>query len=227
MPASPRTGIAPISARIELRRRQMTDMDGAIWGYQAGPSDAMKKEIGQVVINHALCDSPLLDIFQSLSGTSISVTYILVRTLNIKTGAMIEAIKALARAREPAVQPAVQTRLAKALSEHDKLSRLRNEIAHWQWHLSLEGVDAAHASNDLRRNPDNSQVIKKFTIEDLKRLSLGLINVYAALNLLSALLQIETIGEPLMKVFVDFDEILKRVEDTVLGLPEPSAEELP
>lgn len=205
----------------------MTDTDGAKWGYEAGPSNAMKKEIGQVVINHALCDSPLLDIFQILSGTSVSVTYALVRTLNIKTGAMIGAIKALAQIREPEIHPAIQKRLSMALSEHDKLSRLRNEIAHWQWHLSLEGVDAAHASNDWRRNPDNSQVIKRFTLEDLKNVSLGLINVFAALNLLSATLQIAVEGEPLTRIFVDFDEVLKRVQDTVLGLPEPSAEELP
>ncbi|WP_434695129.1 hypothetical protein J3P89_17930 [Pseudomonas sp. Z1-14] len=215
-----------VGADKNLGDSKVTDTDESKRGYEAGPSDAMKKEIGQVVINHALCDSPLLDIFQILSGTSITVTFALVRTLNIKAGAMIVAIKALSQIREPAMNPAIQERLSTALLQHDKLSRLRNEIAHWQWHLSLEGVDAAHASNDWRRNPDNSQVIKKFTLEDLKNVSLGLINVYAAFNLISATLQSTVDGEHLIKIFVDFDEVLKRVQDAVLGLPEPLAEEL-
>ena len=48
------------------------------WGYTAGPNDLMKQEIGQVVINHALCDEPLLELFIALTGTPASTAYILV-----------------------------------------------------------------------------------------------------------------------------------------------------
>ena len=198
------------------------------WGYRAGPSDAMKQEIGQVVINHALCDQPLLHLFVALAGVSESTAYILVQSLNLKAGGMTKAILDLAGAKQPKINPELHARLTTAISEYRKLSLLRNEVAHWQWDPSPEGIEAAQASNVMRRNADESTVGKEFTLQNLKQLSVGLITTFSALTVFSGLVQHPEIPEQgLTQVFSNLDNISTKVKAALLSLPEPLVEELP
>ena len=201
--------------------------DGENWGYEAGPSDAMKQEIGQVVINHALCDDPLLELFMTLSGTSRSTAYILVQSLNLKAGGMTKAILDLANTRSPAINPDLNSRLTLAIGDYRKLSQLRNEVAHWQWYPSEQGAETANASNVMRRNSDDSQVIKEFTLHNLKQLSVSLIITYSALKLVSGLIPLTSPSADLKQVIANLDSISQKVKDAMLTLPEPVAEELP
>jgi len=204
----------------------VSETDGQ-WGYKAGPSDAMKQEIGQVVINHALCDQPLLKLFMTLSGTQESTAYILVHSLNLKAGGMTKAILDLARAKNPPINPELSSRLSTAVGEYRTLSLLRNEVAHWQWQPSKEGVDAALASNVMRRNSDDTEVTKEFTLHGLKQLSIGLITTFSALSLFAGLIQHDIPSPALTQVFANLDSISEKVKEALLALPEPSAEELP
>lgn len=197
------------------------------WGYRAGPSDAMKQEIGQVVINHALCDAPLLNLFTSLSGTSESTAYILVQSLNLKAGGLTKAILDLAKIRNPPINSELNSRLSNVIGEYRKLSHLRNEVAHWQWLPSEAGTETAKASNVMRRNGDNSEVMKEFTLHNLKQLSSGLITVFSALSLFSGLIQHDIPEPALALVFTRLDEISEKVSLALKNLPEPLAEELP
>jgi len=198
------------------------------WGYRAGPSDEMKQEIGQVVINHALCDPPLLDLFVTLSGVSAATAYILIQSLNLKAGGMTKAILDMAKAKQPPINSELNARLSKAIGEYRKLSLLRNEVAHWQWTPSPEGVQAAQATNIMRRNSDDSAFAKEFSLHSLKQLSVGLITTFSALSLFAGLIQYPDIPEhALVKVFANLDAISYKVNEALLSLPEPSAEELP
>lgn len=197
------------------------------WGYTAGPNDFMKQEIGQVVINHALCDEPLLELFMVLSGTPASTAYILVQSLNLKAGGMTKAILDLSKARKPKINEDLGTRLSAAIADYRRLSLLRNEVAHWQWYPSAEESVAANASNVMRRNNDDSQVIKEFTLHSLKQLSVGLIITYSALKLIAGLIPHSAPSADLAEVFANLDTISQKVKDAMLTLPEPSADELP
>ncbi|MFI9697219.1 hypothetical protein PA6566_03887 [Pseudomonas aeruginosa] len=46
----------------------MEDPRTTNYRYDAGPNSAMRAEIGQIVVNHSLCDEPLMRIFGFLSG---------------------------------------------------------------------------------------------------------------------------------------------------------------
>lgn len=210
--------------------RRDTDMEVDVsqqYGYLAGPSDAMKREIGQIVINHALCDAPLLNLFMALSGTSEQTAYILFRSLNLKAGGMTKAILDLAKKREPAINAELLLRLSNHIDEYRKLSLLRNEVAHWQWQPSEPGSESASASNVMRRSSDNKQVIKEFTLHGLTELSVGLITTFSALSLFAGLIQYEIPAFGLKHVFSKMDEVSARVKEALLSLPEPWAEELP
>ncbi|MNJ52554.1 hypothetical protein D3C77_478960 [compost metagenome] len=197
------------------------------WGYRAGPGDAMKQEIGQIVINHALCDEPLLELFTVLSGAPSSTAYILVQSLNLKAGGMTKAILDLAKSRTPAVNEDLNSRLTSAISDYRKLSLLRNEVAHWQWYPSVNNASTANASNVMRRNSDGSQVVKEFTLHSLKQLSVGLITTFSALKLFAGLIQHDVPSFALTNVFANLDQISEKVKEALLSLPEPAAEELP
>lgn len=206
----------------------MTDGKSTEWGYRAGPSDAMKQEIGQVVINHALCDPPLFDLFVALSGVSISTAYILVQSLNLKAGGLTKAILDLANAKQPPISTDLIARLSAAVGEYRKLSLIRNEVAHWQWDPSLEGTQAAQASNVMKRNSDESVSTKEFTLHNLQQLSVGLITTFSALTLFAGLVQYPDIPEEaLPQLFANLDAISQKVKDALLSLPEPLAEAQP
>jgi hypothetical protein len=188
----------------------------------------MKQEIGQVVINHALCDQPLLDLFVALAGVSVDTAYILVQSLNLKAGGMTKAIIDLAKAKQPSISSELNARLGTAIGEYRKLSLLRNEVAHWQWYPSPEGREAAQASNVMRRNTDDSQVIKEFTLHSLKQLSIGLITTFSALSLFAGLIQHPDVPpEAVAEVLARMDVISEKVKESLLSLPDPLAEELP
>jgi len=206
----------------------MTDRTSNQWGYSAGPSDAMKQEIGQVVINHALCDPPLLDLFVALSGVSISTAYILVQSLNLKAGGLTKAILDLAKAKQPPISTDLMARLSAAIGEYRKLSLIRNEVAHWQWDPSLEGAQAAQASNVMKRNSDKAVSTKEFTLHNLQQLSVGLITTFSALTLFAGLVQNSDIPEEAFPlIFANLDSISQQVKAALLSLPEPLAEALP
>jgi hypothetical protein len=188
----------------------------------------MKQEIGQIVVNHAHCDQPLLDLFVLLSGVTSGTADILVQSLNLKAGSMTKAILDMAKKRETALNPDVFGRLTTAISDYRKLSLLRNEVAHWQWNPSPAGTQAAEVSNIMRRNSDGSVVSKEFTLHQLKQLSIGLIATFSALDLCARLTSYPDLPEQALKqVFANFDGVSTKVKHALLNLPEPSAEELP
>ena len=197
----------------------------ANWGCRAGPSDAMKQEIGQIVINHALCDAPLLNLFTTLSGTSEATAYILIQSMNLKASGMTKSILDLAKIKQPPIDSELSSRLTRAIGEYRKLSQLRNEIAHWQWLPSEGDTQTAKASNVMRRNADSSEVIKEFTLHNLKQLSTGLITVFSALSLFSGLIQHDIPEQALTVVFSKVDQISEQVRAALEDLPEPLTEE--
>ncbi|MFK3794715.1 hypothetical protein [Pseudomonas sp. NPDC088444] len=188
----------------------------------------MKQEIGQIVVNHAHCDQPLLDLFVALSGVTSGTANILVQSLNLKAGSMTKAILDMAKMRGTGLHPDILGRLTTAISDYRKLSLLRNEVAHWQWSPSPDGTQAAEVSNIMRRDADGSVVSKEFTLHQLKQLSVGLIATFSALDLCARLTPYSDFPEQAMKqVFANLDNVSTKVKDALLALPEPSAEELP
>jgi len=225
LPASPRTGIAPISARYDLEVN--VSEDGENWGYKAGPSDAMKQEIGQVVINHALCDPALYALFYALSGINESTAKIMVRALKLKSSGLIDLIKAFKKEQDSRLHPELSKRIAECLSTYDQLSKARHLIAHWQWSLSPSGENTASTSNFLGMNHGDSAADRYHTLGSLKATSWGLMQVNILLTLIASFV-VGTIPETYIEMALSgVDEVLVKTRAALLEIPDVSAVELP
>lgn len=196
------------------------------WKYAAGPTDAMKLEIGQVVINHALCDPSLYALFQALSGIDENSTKLMVRALRLKSGGIVDLIKAFHKDRQPHIHPDLSTRITECLRIYDQLSKARNLIAHWQWGLSADGVDAASTSNFLGMNHGDTSVMEH-SLLSLRATSWGLMQVNIIMSLVAAFVA-GSIPDILREAtFTSLDELLAKTQKALLDIPGASAEELP
>ncbi|UVL59192.1 hypothetical protein LOY54_14100 [Pseudomonas sp. B21-032] len=200
------------------------------WGYRAGPSDAMKREIGQIAVNHALCETPLFKLFQHYTGIASPKSFILAKALGLRANSFLRVVKDFANYKTKTSQPETHApileRLNSCLKDYEDLSKIRNEVAHWQWYQSPEGAEHANAACDIRLNSEGKQLIKEFTLENLKLLSLNLIFTSTNLELLAHILIQGESPEAAKDKFKQFDEIANKVQEALLVLPEPSAEAL-
>lgn len=201
------------------------------WGYKAGPSDAMKREIGQVAVNHALCEPPLFRLYQFYSEIPEAKSFILAKSLGLRANSLLRIVRDFANYRTKAVAPTtpptILDRLNICLKAYEDLTKTRNEVAHWQWYNSPEGEERADAACDIRRGPEGDQLIKEYTLDNLVSLSVGLILISANLELIADVITGRYSPADATADFTKFDEAALKVRDALLSLPEPSAEEQP
>ncbi len=191
------------------------------WGYTAGPSDAMKREIGQIAVNHAYCDPFLASLFQAMSGTDDATNLTIIQTLKLKGSSLADLVSALNAKKKTGLTD----RIEQSISEYRRLSGYRNEIAHWQWGPSAPGENSATVRNSLAKKPDESE--KSYSLSDLKGISSGLITTGSMIGAIAA-----AVSSPMPPavsdiIFKSIDDMLKKVREATSGLPDPSAEELP
>ena len=196
------------------------------WGYEAGPTDAMKIEIGQVVINHALCDPSLYELFHALSGIEERPAKIMVRALKIKSGAIVELIKAFHKARAPDLHVELSKRITACLTAYDQLSKARNLIAHWQWSLSDDGANVATTTNFLGMNHGDASGTKEHSLRSLKATSWGLMQVNIIISMVAAFVGGSIPDIVRESAFTAVDSLLAQTQEALLDIPDISAEEL-
>jgi hypothetical protein len=201
--------------------------DSATWNYEAGPSDAMKQEIGQVVINHALCDPALYSLFHALSGINEATAKVMVRALRLKSGGLIELIKSFKKEKESQIHPELSKRISECLLAYDQLSKARNLIAHWQWGLSASGEDNATTSNFLGMNHGDPSADREHTLRSLKATSWGLMQVNVLMALVSSFIAGNIPDTFIELALSGVDEVLNKTRQALLDIPDVSAEELP
>lgn len=209
--------------------RRIYDLEvnvGEQCGYLAGPSDAMKQEIGQLVINHALCDQGLYGLFAAISGLKENQPAVITRSLKLKAGALLDLLIAFRKSNQSLIYPALLSRIDSCVADYQKLSNARNVVAHWHWGLSPEGEDSAEVTNFLSLNHGNPAGTQIFTIQELKSISLGLLHVN------TLMLTIATLSAPEVPNFVkdkaleSFDETHALVREFLLAVPDLPDEEL-
>ncbi|MEQ4191787.1 hypothetical protein ABNM11_24360, partial [Pseudomonas syringae] len=190
------------------------------------PSDAMKQEIGQVVINHALCDQGLYGLFAAISGLKESQSVVVTRSLKLKAGALLDLLIAFRRSNESLIYPALLSRIDSCVADYRKLSNARNVIVHWHWGLSPEGEESATATNFLSMNHGNAAGTQLFTLQALKSISLGLFHVNTLMMTIAALSAPDVPSFVKEKALESFDDTYERVKEALLGLPDLPDEEL-
>ncbi|MFA0920428.1 hypothetical protein ACDH53_24980 [Pseudomonas tremae] len=206
------------------------DSDNGKWGYRAGPSDSMKKEIGQIAVNHALFEPPLMRLFQHYTEIPEAKSFILAKSLGLRGNALLRAVKDFANHKTKTTQPVtdapVLERLNGCLKDYEELSKIRNEVAHWQWYPSPDGAEYANAACDIRKDSEGKQIIKKFTLENLQSLALNLIFTSSNLELIADLIIGRAPQHTVIAKFKQFDEIAEKVRAALPSLPEPSVDAL-
>ncbi|MFW3166251.1 MULTISPECIES: hypothetical protein [Pseudomonas syringae group] len=206
------------------------DSDNGKWGYRAGPSDSMKKEIGQIAVNHAFFEPPLMRLFQHYTEIPEAKSFILAKSLGLRGNALLRAVKDFANHKTKTTQPVtgapVLERLNGCLKDYEELSKIRNEVAHWQWYPSPDGAEYANAACDIRKDSEGKQIIKEFTLENLQSLALNLIFTSSNLELIADLIIGRAPQDTVIAKFKQFDEIAEKVRAALLSLPEPSVDAL-
>ena len=202
----------------------MSETDGQ-WGYKAGPSDAMKQEIGQVVVNHAMCDQGLYSLFVAISGLKEDQSELLTRSLKLKAGALLDLVLAFRKSEAVNIYPALLSRIDECVASYRKLTNARNVIAHWHWGLSINGEDSAEVVNFLSMNHGNSTGIQVFTLQELKSISLGLLHINTLMMTIATLSSPEIPNFLKDKAIETFDNIHDKLKEALLGVPDLPAEE--
>lgn len=205
----------------------ISDNSEGQWGYRSGPSNAMKREIGQIVTNHASCDPALYGLFHALSGVSTDQAKVISRTLKLRAGSLVSLIKAFRKENENKLYPPLTERIDAAISHYDKLTTLRNVVAHWQWSQSPEGEDTAVATNFLSLKERDSNNVREIDLRGLQEISLGLVEVMSLMHSISALMSANPPTFIIDKALETLDDIVKKVRDTLLGLPDVLDESRP
>lgn len=196
------------------------------YGYLSGPNDAMKRETGQIVINHALCDQGLYLLFAAISGLKESQSAVITRSLKLKASALLDLLIAFRRSNESVIYPALLSRMDSCVADYRKLSNARNIIAHWHWDLSPEGEDSAEATNFLSMNHGNAAGTQLFTLKELKSISLGLVHINTLMRTVATLSAPEIPNFLKDKALESFDETHSLMKEALLGVPDLPAEEL-
>ncbi|NWB09047.1 hypothetical protein HX862_14135 [Pseudomonas sp. D5002] len=200
------------------------------WGYLAGPSDAMKKEIGQIAVNHAMFEPPLIRLFQHYTEIPDAKSFILAKSLGLRGNALLRVVKDFANYKTKAAPPEtaapILARLNSCLKDYEELSKIRNEVAHWQWYPSPDGAEYANAACDIRKDAEGNQIIKEFTLANLKSLALNLILTSSNLEVIADVIIRRLSEQETLEQFKKFDDIAARVKEALLSLPQASAEAL-
>ena len=97
--------------------------------YDAGPNSAMRAEIRQIVVNHSLCDEPLMRIFGFLSGLRADTQSVVVESLRLRSTSLAATVTKLLETSPLPID--IPERLNVALSTFKKMTAQRNKIVHW------------------------------------------------------------------------------------------------
>lgn len=189
------------------------------WGYEIGPSDEMKKEIGQIVVNHAYCETALRGLLVAVAGWDEKAARIALKTFNPKGDPICKAIDLFLKA-TPETPEILRARIQSVIANYRELSIRRNMIAHWIWSRpDPESPQTASISNPLYGFAASGEE-KTFTLQTLKEIGFGLAEIVAAAFLLTDF-AVDPGRAPVefQQKLNDFDEIMEKVKRAVLELP--------
>lgn len=202
----------------------MTEQQGR-WGYEIGPSDEMKKEIGQIVVNHAFCETALRGLLVAIAAWDEKTARIVLKTFNPKGDPICKAIDQFLQA-NPEIPEILRTRIQSVISNFRELSRRRNMIAHWLWsRADKESPHTASISSPLYGLIDSREAVT-FTLTELKEIGLRLAEIFAATFTLTGLAaQPNVPHEYLQQTLSQFDSIMEKIRHAVLQLPQAPEDE--
>ena len=191
--------------------------DSPKYGYLMGPNDAMKQELGQIVVNHANCESAIFTLFISLLGIPEKNARILVKSQNMKAPAMIKTLKDLINSNSIDILPEFKNRIFAAFEIFKKSSEKRNMFAHWQWEATTEPF--ANLINDLNTIDPINISTKQISILDLKETAFELACIYVELMIISHLIgcaaPLAMTNEALQK----HDKLIAKVKESLQNAP--------
>lgn len=195
------------------------------WGYEIGPSDEMKKEIGQIVVNHAFCETALRGLLVAIAGWDEKTARIALKTFNPKGDPICKAIDQFLKA-TPETPEILRARIQSVIANYRELSIRRNMIAHWTWsHTDPESPQTASISNPLYGLMSSGEE-KTFTLQTLKEIGLGLAEIVAATFTLTNLFGAPNLPQEILQQALNqFDSIMEKVKDAVLELPHAPEDE--
>ncbi|HHM5422738.1 TPA: hypothetical protein ACRNUD_006549, partial [Pseudomonas aeruginosa] len=203
----------------------MEDPRTTNYRYDAGPNSAMRAEIGQIVVNHSLCDEPLMRIFGFLSGLRADTQSVVVESLRLRSTSLAATVTKLLETSPLPID--IPERLNVALSTFKKMTAQRNKIVHWAWGLSPEGKDEAPIYHPTKRNSDGTPYSETLTLLELRKIALDLMQVYYLLGIIAGLLECGVPDEIKSASLSKFDKLIEKVRSSILEYPEAEAEELP
>jgi len=190
------------------------------YSYEIGPSDAMKKEIGQIVINHAYCETALRGLLVAIAGWDQKTANTVLKTFNPKGDAIRKAIESLLKG-NTLLSPTVVDRINSIGESFKTLSHLRNTIAHWHWGMcDPETPESAIVSNFTYGFHPSGQD-KTFTLNQLKEIGIDLAGIVSAAFLLrDFVIDAGQSEKEVQGKLLQFDSIMAKVRKSVLRLPE-------
>lgn len=192
------------------------------WGYKAGPGPEMCQEIGQIMVNHSYCEWGIRTLYAALLEAPPEKVDILINSHNLKAQAMAKTIETMVEKNLVKTSDSVKSRILSAITEYRKLSEHRNIVAHWHWLPEDNGVASA---DNLMKGANAPQ--QKYSLADLKNISLGLIMTFSQINVLTTLIDQNLPDFAIKEVLSQFDRIELKVREAVLDLPDaPCADEV-
>ena len=188
------------------------------WGYEIGPSDEMKKEIGQIVVNHAYCETLMRGLLVAVAGWDDKDAQIILKTFNPKGDPICKALEKFLSV-NTAIDELVRERVVAVITNFRRLTQLRNMVAHWTWGTSMpSSPQAANVYNHPYGLAPGEE--RTLTLLELKEIGFGLAEIVAATSLLT-----DFANDPrrapieFQEQLSQFDNIMEKVKNAVLELP--------
>lgn len=186
-------------------------------GYKIGPTDEMKREIGQVVINHAYSENALKGLFIVLARLEKPVSEVVMKNFNPKGIPITKAVTSLIDD-DRDISSLVKLRIQEVVADYKRLSEARNIYCHWAWGMSENGRQEAIVYNDQLGYMEKNTP-RTVTLHELKTVAFSLAQIVGAIHLLTSLIGSGMPEKEVFEAFSGFDSIILKVKEAVLSLP--------
>jgi hypothetical protein len=200
-----------------LKDNEMDAELNSKYRYQIGPSDELKREIGQIVANHGLCEVAIYSLFVTLLGAPSQNVRILVKSQSLKAHAMTNTIKALLDAKCANIDDAFKQRIISLLEAYKAFTKERNKIVHWQWEATTQPT--ASITNSIGAIDPQLATKESMSIARLRDVALVLAEVASGLLIINNLIGAEIPIEVSKMALKQYDEIMLKVRDALSILP--------
>ncbi len=200
-------------------------------GYNIGAGNKFNEAIGQILVNHSLCEWAIRSLFVRLLGAPTENSEALISSQAMKAPTMAKSILAILKINSEQLPEFLVERIVSAVSAYQTNTSHRNIVAHWNWMPTNEDDTFATLRNPMLPDSDQSDAAEKsYSLEKLKEIGLSFAQIATYLSSMSAMLSTQDLPDNVMKIaLLRIDEILDEVKASMLSLPDlpHAAEEQP